>query len=139
LTRGRRLISTRPRTAALTGTIRIFASDLALAVAKRAGANASSDPSSSDSAIMAYVAAMVRLIDAQAHTLSFSGCGIRKSADLLWICVRAAPAGPAAELSLSNQLLCDLFDDQVNVVQVLDGERRQSALFTRGDGPKRLF
>jgi len=47
--------------------------------------------------------------------------------------------GLAAELTLSDQLLCDLFDDQVNVVQIVGADRRVIVLFTRGDLPKRLL
>jgi len=47
--------------------------------------------------------------------------------------------GLAAELTLSDQLLCDLFDDQVNVVQMVGADRRVSVLFTREDLPKRLL
>jgi len=127
------------RAAALSGTIRVFVSDLALAVAKHTGAPPAIDAQPSDAAIMAYVSAMVKVSDGRGHTVSFVGCGTRRNADLLWICLRAATRGPAAELTLSNQLLCDLFDDQVNVVQILDGDRRGSLLFTRGEGPKRLL
>jgi len=127
------------RAAELSGTIRVFVNDLALAVAKRTGAPPSIDAQPSDAAIMAYVSATVKASDGRGHTVSFVGCGTRRNADLLWICLRGATIGPAAELTLSNQFLCDLFDDQVNVVQIVDGDRRGSLLFTRGEGPKRLL
>jgi hypothetical protein len=36
-------------------------------------------------------------------------------------------------------MLCELFADQVNIVQAVAGARKSSVLFTKGDGGKRLF
>jgi hypothetical protein len=33
-------------------------------------------------------------------------------------------------------MLCELFDDQINIVQTVSGAKRASMLFTKGDGAK---
>ena len=37
---------------------------------------------------------------------------------------------------LSHQLLCELFDDQINIVQSTAGAKHATMLFTKGDGAK---
>ena len=63
---------------------------------------------------------------------------MRRTADLVWVCVEARSPAGLAPLSVRNAVMCDLFDDQVNVVQGTIGGSRRSLLFTRGDRAKRL-
>ena len=42
-------------------------------------------------------------------------------------------------MTLSDQMLCELFDDQINIVQTVAGTNRASMLFTKGDGAKRAM
>jgi len=121
------------------GSIRVFAGDLATAVAKRDGAAPPNDDRVSDSAAFAYVVATVRLRDAAGRPIRLEWCGSRRSADLLWLCVRAATGATLRSLTISDQMLCELFDDQVNIVQSVDGESTGSVLFTKGEGAKRLL
>jgi hypothetical protein len=65
-------------------------------------------------------------------------CGEKRTGDVLWICLRgSAPAGLRGG-SVINILMFDLFEDQINIVQATYNGRKQSLLFTRGDGAKRL-
>ena len=66
-------------------------------------------------------------------------CGSRRANDVLWLCVRASTAPPPSALAVSDQMLCELFDDQINIVQAVVGAKRASMLFTKGDGPKRAM
>jgi len=61
-------------------------------------------------------------------------CGTRRQGDLLWLCAESTT--PARRLALRDQMLCELFADQVNVVRVTDGVTTRSILFTRGDREK---
>lgn len=106
-------------------TVRVFADDF-----ERASRKAPSPD--------AYVASALRLTDAGGKTVSLRACGTRRTGDLLWVCVEGTFAGEPTGLRIANALLCELFDDQVNIIQVSrDGERR-SILFVRGDGAKRV-
>jgi len=120
----------------LEGTIRVFAGDFAAAVAKHSGAKPPNDDRVTDAAAFAYVSSTFRLTNQSCGVVALQWGGSRRSGDLLWICVRATSnAGPSA-LELSDQMLCELFDDQINIVQSVAGAKHASMLFTKGDGSK---
>ena len=113
--------------------IRVFAGDFGTAVARH-----SRGAGMSDAAALAYASASFSFTDRGGRPLPVRSCGMRRAADLVWICLEApAPAG-LAPLAVRNAFLCDLFDDQVNVVQGTVGGARRSLLFTRGDRAKPL-
>jgi uncharacterized protein DUF6702 len=120
----------------LTGTIRVFAGDFAAAVAKHGGLKTPDDDRMPDAVAFAYVSSTFRLTDAAGHPVALQWCGSRRSGDLLWLCVRAEDISRPDVLELSDQMLCELFDDQINIVQAIRGEKHTSALFTKGDGAK---
>ena len=66
------------------------------------------------------------------------GCGFRRTDNLLWMCMQGPAPGGIGGGSLRNELLFDLYDDQVNIVQVKQGSAPQTMLFTSGDGTQRL-
>jgi hypothetical protein len=115
-------------------TVRVFADDFGTAVARAASGRVAPGAGAAwDAAMMAYVARSFGLREAQGRPIPLRSCGIRRTGDLLWLCLEAATAQPLSALKVRNAVLCDLFEDQVNVVQgVIDGERR-SLLFVRGD------
>jgi hypothetical protein len=123
----------------LEGSIRVFAGDFAAAVAKHRGEEAPDDDRVTDAAAFAYVSSTFRVTDAAGHSVALQWCGSRRAGDVLWLCVRAASSATLAALALSDQMLCELFDDQVNIVQAVSGEQRASMLFTRGDEAKRAM
>ena len=127
------------RAHAVEGSIRVFAGDIALAVAKREGAPASIDLRVTDAAAYAYLSATFRLSDAKGRAVPLAWCGSRRANDLLWLCIRAANVSAPFALGVSDQMLCELFDDQVNIVQAVAGARHATMLFTKGDGVKRVF
>jgi hypothetical protein len=114
----------------LDASIRVFTSDLALAVAKRSGSSHSMD----DAAAFAYLAATFQLADASGRVIPWTSCGTRQEGDVTFLCVRAGQVPSGARVS--DQMLCDLFDDQVNIVQAVSGGKKTSNLYTKGDGPK---
>jgi hypothetical protein len=124
------------RSRTLEGSIRVFAGDFAAAVAKRKGLPASNDDRVSDADAMAYVVGTLRVTDAAGRAVPLAWCGSRRAGDVLWLCVRAAGVAPPSALRLSDQMLCELFDDQINIVQSTAGTKHTSMLFTKGDGAK---
>jgi len=123
----------------LEASIRVFAGDFAAAVAKHAGATTPNDDRVGDAAAFQYVTNTLRFIDASGRALPLVWCGSRRAGDVLWLCVRASSAAPPSALELFDQMLCELFDDQVNIVQSVAGAKRTSMLFTTGDGAKRIM
>ena len=124
------------RTHMLEGSIRVFAGDFAAAVAKHAGAKIPDDDRVADADAFKYVTNTLRFIDAGGRVVPLAWCGSRRSGDVLWLCVRASSTAPPNTLKLSDQMLCELFDDQINIVQTVAGAKRASMLFTKGDGAK---
>jgi hypothetical protein len=121
---------------ALEGSIRVFAGDFAAAVAKRKGAATPDDDRVSDAEALAYVSNTFRVADAAGRAVPLTWCGSRRAGDVLWLCVRASNVAPPNALMIWDQMLCDLFDDQINIVQAATGEKHTSMLFTKGDGAK---
>jgi hypothetical protein len=120
-------------------TVRVFADDFgtALTRASRGRTQVSTGPVW-DAAALAYATQAFGLRDVRGRALPLRSCGTRRTGDLLWLCLEAATDQPLASLQVRNAMLCDLFDDQVNVVQgTVNGERR-SVLFVRGDSYKSL-
>jgi hypothetical protein len=124
------------RTHMLQGSIRVFAGDFAAAVAKRKGAVTPDDDRVSDAEALAYVSNTFRIMNAAGRAVPLAWCGSRRAGDVLWLCVRATNVAPPNALMLSDQMLCELFDDQINIVQSAAGARHTSMLFTKGDGAK---
>jgi hypothetical protein len=120
----------------LEGTIRVFAGDFAAAVAKHGGVKPPDDDRVSDGAAFAYVSSTFRFTDAGGHPLALQWCGSRRAGDLLWICVRVTGNTAPTALRLSDQMLCEIFDDQINIVQSVAGAKHTSMLFTKGDAAK---
>ena len=113
--------------------IRVFADDFGTAAARHARGTRAPD-----SAAFAYASASFSFADRAGHFLPAQSCGVRRTGVLIWVCLESrAPAG-LASLAVRNAVLCDLFDDQVNVVQGVVGGARRSLLFTRGDRAKPL-
>jgi hypothetical protein len=123
----------------LEGSIRVFAGDFAAAVAKHRGAPIPDDDRVTDAAAFAYVSSTLRFTDTTRRPVALQWCGSRRAGDVLWLCVRAASSAPPTALELSDQMLCELFDDQINIVQAVSGEKHASTLFTKGDGAKRAM
>jgi uncharacterized protein DUF6702 len=95
----------------------------------------------SDSAASAYLRSVLTLTDRNGRPLPLAWCGLRRTGDLLWLCLSgAAPGGGLGGLRVAVRLLFERYRDQINIVQVSDGEggRRTSMLFVRGDAEKPL-
>lgn len=108
--------------------VRVFADDFGTAV------EAARATGSWDIRAAAYVANAISIADETGRPLLLRDCGTRRQGDLLWLCAEATVSAAKTErLALRDQMLCELFSDQVNVVRVSDGTATQSMLFTRGD------
>jgi hypothetical protein len=121
-------------------TIRVFADDFGTAVARSAGRKAIPSGAAWDAVAVGYAARAFGMMDGTGRPLALASCGIRRTADLVWVCLEARPAQPLATLQVRNGVLCELFDDQVNLVQgALAGGPRRSVLFVKGDGWKKIL
>ena len=115
----------------IRATVRVFADDLGAGMGKTRSVAADAD-------VAAYVAEGLVLYDAN-RRVALHACGVRRQADLLWVCLETALIGGTDKISLRNSLLGETFKDQINIVQVASGGAKRSLVFTRDDGAKSLF
>ena len=120
-------------------TIRVFADDLRAAVLRSAGSRPIPMVGAAwDAAVLTYATSAFELRDARGRALRLRSCGVRRAADLVWLCVEADVTRDGGPLRVRNAMLCELYEDQVNVVQGNVGGSRRSLLFVRGDRVKEL-
>lgn len=115
----------------IRATVRVFADDLAAGMGKTRSVGVDGD-------VATYVTKGLALYDAE-RPLALRACGIKRQADLLWVCLETPIGAGVARVSLRNSLLGETFKDQINIVQVESGGAKKSLVFTRDDGAKRLF
>lgn len=133
-------VSVGPDRRTVTLTLRGFADDLALGTSRHAGLPREAIAGNrGDSLTANYLAASLRVQDRKGQRLPLTWSATRRAADVLWFSFRFSVPGGLAGVMISNATLCDIHDDQVNIVQVMDQGKRQSMLFTPGSGPKRVF
>lgn len=118
-------------------TIRVFADDFGTAVTRSLRGRPAAG-AVWDAAAVAYITSSFVLAESNGRQLTLRSCGIRRTAELYWLCVEGTTSTALASLSVRNRVLCDVWDDQVNVVQATVNGSRRSLLFTKGDGSKPL-
>lgn len=122
----------------VTATIRAFADDLS-AVIGRDSAHASAPLNARDETrLAAYVNERFFIVGRDGRRLSLRWCGVKRTADLLWLCVSVPSVSTLSGATVMNGVLLERFPDQVNIVQAQYAGRRQSMLFSRAEAPKRL-
>ena len=124
--------------AGLTLNIRVFADDFSATVATFAGRRAPADSSAPAPDVVRYVRAKFAVRDAQGRMVVLESCGIRRAAELYWLCFRAALPSGSAGVVVRNQMLTEYHADQVNIVQVDDRGTRRTLLFTKASAPSAI-
>lgn len=124
----------------VTVTLRGFADDLALGTSRHAGVSmATVTGAHGDSLTAGYLRTALSIVDRSGHPILLTWSGTRRAADVLWFSFRASAPSGLYGLSVSNATLCEVHEDQVNIVQVIAGGKRRSLLFTPGAGTKNIF
>ncbi|RME96511.1 MAG: hypothetical protein D6772_11800 [Bacteroidetes bacterium] len=126
-------------------SIHIFIDDLELALA--AGADerfflgSEREVPAADSLIYAYLRDKIDfVVDAQAQDLQWLGKELTEDLSAFWVYLYVPEAAMPHELSLSNRILLELYEDQQNIVQLIGpGGSRQHLLFHRDQPRKNLI
>jgi hypothetical protein len=130
-----------PSARVLNVSLRVFADDFTAAVTRRPGARTEARTVAStltDSAMFRYVAERFAIAAPGAGPLALRWCGVRRSGDVLLLCLRATAVPALAGARVRSALLNESFADQVNLVQATYDGRRQMLLFTPRTGVKSL-
>lgn len=139
-------------TGALEVSLRTFPDDLAEIVRRRSGASASAAEGERkaaaategerkkafEEAVAAYVRETFLLKTARGEAAKLTWVGMDAGADSVWLYFEAALPGGVEGAQLRNTFLADLFDDQVNLVNVRAGKRKAALRFERGGGFRRI-
>ena len=113
--------------------MRAFVDDFSAAVAGRRDA---SPPHSAPDASAAerYLSTRLMLTAPGGRTAPLRVTSVRHEGDVVWLTLRVAGVRTLAGARLTNRVLFERHDDQVNIVQMRDGPRRRTLLFTTRDG-----
>ena len=112
--------------------IRAFVDDFSAAVTGRASPAGSAIPTPAEPAVARYLGDRLLLADRRGRRIALTVTNIRRTDDLVWVTLRAGSA-TASGVRLTNRVLFDRWDDQVNIVQTSVGGRQQTLLFTRSE------
>ena len=127
------------RAASAAVTVRVFADDLEAALGPSVPlAEVGDTRSRAASSVLAYLASSLQIADHRGRPLALEWVGASRAAAVLTVSLRARAPGGLYALAVRNTILVDRFKDQINIVRAALRGRRSTALFTRGDGEKRL-
>lgn len=116
--------------------IRVFVDDLEESLSRRAGRRVRFGGAAFDELALALVNESLKLDTAGGERLQFRWVGKESSVDVVWLYVEAPISGRLDGGRVENRLFFDLFEDQVNTVNVKEGKSRVTFSFKTGDGGK---
>ena len=114
--------------------LRAFVDDFSAAIAGNTRTVRAPVPTPSDTAAARYLARTVGLTDAAGRSAALVVTNVRRTGDLMWVTLRAPALRTVSGARLTNRVLFDRYDDQVNIVQTSISGRRQTLLFTKREG-----
>lgn len=112
--------------------IRAFTDDFSAAVARAAGRQPPRDSSVVVAEAIRYLTSRVGL-RTSGRVVPLVWCGMRTERGVVWVCLRTVTRVPRAGLSMRQSMHIEVYDDQVNLVQVISEQRRASTLFVRDE------
>jgi hypothetical protein len=123
-----------------TVRVRAFADDFGTATSRWGRSHPrAANAASPDSLGYDYVMHAVSLETTPGRFVAFMPCGIERTGAVIWFCLRTKLDTTLEGVRVADRILNDLFDDEINIVQVDDAGHRTSAIFTRNDVAKILI
>lgn len=122
-----------------TVRVRAFADDFGTATSRWGRSRPRAAAATADSTAFDYLTHAVSLESATGTIVAFERCGIERTGAVVWLCLHARLEHGLAGVRVADRLLNDLFDDEINIVQIDDAGQRASAIYTRKDGAKVLI
>lgn len=116
----------------VTIRLRLYADDLRLAIP------AATTMASADSALARYVRGAFTLTDRQGRPHPLRWGGASPVGDVVVLTLHTVVPGGLAGARILNLLLCERFEDQVNIVRARYGPTTATLLFTKGETAKTL-
>jgi hypothetical protein len=127
--------------------LRVYVDDLRAAVSLPAGAlgadpegadSGVGDSAAADSAMASYLRGTFALADRTRRPVRLTWTGAEQAGDVILLRLRGEVPGGLAGARVTSLVLCERFEDQVNVVRAEYSGRTTTLLFTRGETAKAL-
>ena len=124
--------------------IRVFTDDLENALSRRAKRDVKIDPATTGrdrkvvELVMAYLRSNFELKNKAGRTVALSWNGIEGQPDMFWIFVKGRAPGGLEGAQLRNKIFCELYDDQVNIVNAKHQDKQVGLMFESKDDFKNL-
>ncbi len=112
--------------------VRVYVDDLRSAVSARDGT------AGADSAMARYLRGTFALADRTGRPVRLTWTGAEPVGDVILLRLRGEVPGGLAGARVASLVLCERFEDQVNVVRAEYAGRTTTLLFTRGETAKAL-
>lgn len=96
------------------------------------------DSAAADSAMARYLRGTFALTDRTGRPVPLAWAGAERSGDVILLRLRGEVPGGLAGARVTSLVLCERFEDQVNVVRAEYAGRTTTLLFTRGATAKAL-
>lgn len=119
--------------------LRVFADDLELALTRRAGRPVSLDRTkAADRLALDYLRETFEIRNRDGQAKAFKLIGMEVRSQIAWLYLEAEMPEGLAGARLRDQILFELFEEQVNVVSVRHAGGRTDLVFVRGDAEHAL-
>jgi hypothetical protein len=122
--------------------LRVYADDLENALSQHASRPVKLDPAKSreaGAAVMAYLRDQLTLKNAAGKPVRLTWVGLEAQVDMFWLYVEGKLSGGLTGAQLKNRVFCELFEDQVNIVNVKYLGRQSGIMFEPKDEFKSLM
>lgn len=118
-------------------TVQTFADDIEAALKRNGGGNVRLDSKTSNQLVLEYLrrAFEIRTGD---RKLELQWIGMELKGHSVWVYLQAKAPSGLSRASIRNNLLFEVFPDQVNIVNVIAEGKRASLVFKRGDPLKEI-
>jgi hypothetical protein len=124
--------------------VRVFTDDLENALSQRAKRAVKIDPATADKdrrvgdLVMAYLRSNFELKNKAGHPITLSWNGIEGQMDMFWLYVKGRMSGGLEGAQIRNKIFCELFDDQVNIVNAKHQGKQIGLMFESKDDFKAI-
>lgn len=131
-----------PESQCLEVSLRIFPDDMDRALKVHHGVNTSLvtelEHESADSLLEIYIHDLFR-IELNGTTVPLYYLGKESESDVMWCYLESDPQEKPVEITVYNSILCEIFEDQVNIIQVYVDKWNRGLLLRREEPQGELF
>jgi len=130
-----------PESRALEVSLRIFPDDMDRAMKEHFGINASLvtelEHKSADSLLEIYLHNLFR-VELNGVSVPLTYLGKEAESDVMWCYLESLPREKPVEITIYNSILCEIFEDQVNIIQVYVDKWNRGLLLNREEPQGKL-